>query len=748
MKSNVHFILSSLLLLSFCLSPIQVQAQQWIHAGPYSAWVTTITVEQLDTSKVYAGTLARGIWKSTDSGQNWVEISNGIPVRTDSAFTPNQTSWWYGDYLPINTIVPHPVIPDNIWAGCDGGLLKSENGGEIWNLVDEGLPAEVGVQEIAILPDKPDTMFTGLDYPTGGLYKSYNGGDSWILVEDVPHGSPYYNIDCLEIDPVNSQHLFVGNYWQLLESWDYGESWDLLYDNITIKKLVIDPDNPLNLWALRYTNIMEFVLSYSTDGGYSWDYYPPIPYYWEWVSELYADAEWNLYVQHEEYVEKSIDHGETWDQIAMDLPTDGQSVRISSNPLQVNSVFTGMASGLYHSDNGGITNYHSENGIDNSDINVIVTHPIDSDIAYAGGSNITYAGDSGFWKTDDRGSNWNRLSTEDVNVIAIDPMHPDTLYIGGDSLKRSFDGGATWEDIRGQIYGSIKALAVHPTQTNIIFCGSLYRSEDYGNTWESIEVGSLYPSYGNLIEVDTENPNVVYIGANDLFKSEDIGLTWEQISSVYLKSLALVPGSERLYATKSGAEVLLSEDGGYNFESIGDSLSVIITRNVALNPSNSNHLLVTTESGVYCTQNDGYTWEHFDGPYNTRSYCMAFTADRQTLHIGTEWYGIWSVTDPFVGVKHNSPENRNCVDEFMLYPAYPNPFNATTEIRYILNRPSEVKLRIFDIAGREVYSLQEGLKPAGDYLHSWNAGDLASGIYLISIETKYGRLTQKAVLLK
>jgi hypothetical protein len=88
-----------------------------------------------------------------------------------------------------------------------------------------------------------------------------------------------------------------------------------------------------------------------------------------------------------------------------------------------------------------------------------------------------------------------------------------------------------------------------------------------------------------------------------------------------------------------------------------------------------------------------------------------------------------------------------------LSPSYPNPFNPQTSIRYVLPSPGAVRIGIYDVSGRLVRMLVDGQRPAGSHLTVWNGLDqtgssVASGIYIIKLES-HGRVqTRKAVLLK
>ena len=83
---------------------------------------------------------------------------------------------------------------------------------------------------------------------------------------------------------------------------------------------------------------------------------------------------------------------------------------------------------------------------------------------------------------------------------------------------------------------------------------------------------------------------------------------------------------------------------------------------------------------------------------------------------------------------------------FSLHPAYPNPFNSTTTIRYSLPNLTHVSLGIYDPLGREVGSLFEGYKRAGFYSMNLNANGLPSGLYFVRLEASGQSLTRKLML--
>ena len=85
--------------------------------------------------------------------------------------------------------------------------------------------------------------------------------------------------------------------------------------------------------------------------------------------------------------------------------------------------------------------------------------------------------------------------------------------------------------------------------------------------------------------------------------------------------------------------------------------------------------------------------------------------------------------------------------EFTL-SAFPNPFNNMTEIRYTLPQTARVTLKVFDVTGRTVSTLVDGIVGTGELRVTWNAEGLASGVYFAQISAGGFLRTQKLLLLR
>jgi hypothetical protein len=128
------------------------------------------------------------------------------------------------------------------------------------------------------------------------------------------------------------------------------------------------------------------------------------------------------------------------------------------------------------------------------------------------------------------------------------------------------------------------------------------------------------------------------------------------------------------------------------------------------------------------------------------------TTDQAKLefYLGSSTGSVW--IDAISVVESSTPtgvaEQSNLPENFGLQQIYPNPFSATTTIKYRVAEPGLVSLKVFDAMGTEVASLLNEKKTAGDYSIEWNAAGFGSGIYFCRIQAGKFTDTQKLILQK
>jgi len=102
-----------------------------------------------------------------------------------------------------------------------------------------------------------------------------------------------------------------------------------------------------------------------------------------------------------------------------------------------------------------------------------------------------------------------------------------------------------------------------------------------------------------------------------------------------------------------------------------------------------------------------------------------------------------------VTISNQSMEKQNVfIKEFAIEQNYPNPFNGITSIKYMIPESGIVRIKIFDILGREIKFFNEGEKEVGMYEFKFNSGELSSGIYIYSVQYNNRILSKKMLLMK
>jgi len=307
---------------------------------------------------------------------------------------------------------------------------------------------------------------------------------------------------------------------------------------------------------------------------------------------------------------KTTNKGVTWEPIFNDQSTStiGDVTVAPSNPDIIwvgtgepnNRQSSSWGNGVYRSTDGGNT-WKNMGLRDTHHIGRIVIHPTNPDIVYVAGLGHLWGPNKerGLFKTADGGKTWANILFIDENTgcvdVAIDLESPNTLYAAAYQRRRrgwGFNGGGP---------GS-----------------GLYKTTDGGETWVRLTNGLPSGIIGRIgISIYNSNPNIVYVVVEHkqggVFRSEDKGLAWKKMSStnprpMYYSKIRIDPNNDqRIWVL--GASMYVSEDGGKTFRT--DYVRRIHGDHHAMwiNPSNSNHMIVGSDGGIYFSYDRGKTWD-------------------------------------------------------------------------------------------------------------------------------------------
>src|SRR5262245_22158701 len=248
----------------------------WTHAGLREAGqIGRIRVDPADPNLVYVAVLGnvfgpsnqRGVFRSKDGGGTWerVLVLNDRTGAIDLAMDPKAprviyASMWAFDRKPWGVTS----------TSRDAGIYKSDDGGDTWRRLGKGLPGDVALDRsaVAVSPSKPGRVWALLDTERydGGLYRSDDGGENWVLVNtdrDLVQRAFYYVH--LFTDPANEDTLYVMNV-QFLKSVDGGRTFQrVLAPHSDHHDLWVNPLDPQKM-----INGNDGGANISLTGGTSW----------------------------------------------------------------------------------------------------------------------------------------------------------------------------------------------------------------------------------------------------------------------------------------------------------------------------------------------------------------------------------------------------------------------------------------------------------------------------------------------
>ena len=258
--------------------------------------------------------------------------------------------------------------------------------------------------------------------------------------------------------------------------------------------------------------------------------------------------------------------------------------------------------GVYKSEDGG----HSwkNMGLKKSEhIGRIVIDPRDSRTAYvaAQGPLWSSGGDRGLFKTTDGGKTWKNVlpnisENTGVTDVAIDPDNPDTLY------------AATWQR-RRHVFTYISGGPE----------SAIYKSNDAGETWTKLKSGLPTGDIGRIgLAIAPGDSSIIYAtveaeeGKSGIFRSTDYGATWEKRSgniaqAMYYAQLTVDPkNNDRVYMPNVIFQV--SDDGGKTFHALGERNKHVDNHVIWIDPDDTSYYLVGCDGGIYDSYDKGATW--------------------------------------------------------------------------------------------------------------------------------------------
>lgn len=361
----------------------------------------------------------------------------------------------------------------------------------------------------------------------------------------------------------------------------------------------------------------------------------------------------------------------------------------------------------------------------------------------------------GAYYTNDGGQSWT-LSRFTEGARTIQFLNSNLGWACGTDgyIHRTIDAGMTWESmyIVGELLRDIHFVdSLHGWASG--WHGLYLRTTDGGVTWTPAAHGHLYYHTG----VDfTDLQNGWMCGSRGrIFNSTNGGVSWaEQFSfntydlffnsiDMWDSQVGLVVGNNgMIYRTTDGGEEWVEVESGTNRELFKVQMVT------------ENHVWVCGDSGYIARSDDGgVTWTEIATPCYSRVSSLFFTEPGNgyfTTFAGRVFHyqnEADAPPPPIVPAEVARPADGNW---FPIQDPnnFPNPFNPTTNIEFDLNTSSHVKLEVFDLLGRSVAVLANGTLSVGHHTATFDANNLASGMYFYQITAGVQTETRKMILQK
>ncbi|SDB20034.1 Uncharacterized protein SAMN03097699_0061 [Flavobacteriaceae bacterium MAR_2010_188] len=495
---------------------------KWRNIGPFrggrSVTSTGVVGEPMT---YYFGSVGGGVWKTTDDGINWKNVSDGF-FETGTV----------GD-IAVSESNPNLVVVGmgehaarGVMTSMGDGVYKSTDAGKTWKHM--GLDKSRHISDVIINPNNPDNIFVavqGAQYgPSAdrGIYRSMNGGTTWekvLYVNDITGASS------LSMDFKNPLILYA-SMWQherkpwtitsggknsgLYKSTDGGTTWEQMKKGLPEEfgksGISVSRANPDRVFAVIEAEDKKGGVYRSDDAGKTWAQVNSdrvnITRSWYYM-EIFADPQnENIVYVLNAPVMKSIDGGKTFSNV--EVP-HGDNHDLWINPNDNSKMINSNDGGANISNNGGKSWSTQENQPTAQFYRVITDNLMPYNVYGGQQDNSAIAissrtnGEGIGWK------DWYSVAGCESAFLAFDPDNPDDIYGGCyqgiiEKWRKSTQEG--------------KAIKEYPE----LSLSGTPKDFKYRYNWNAPIISSPH------------NRSVIYHGGNVVFKTTDGGLNWEAIS--------------------------------------------------------------------------------------------------------------------------------------------------------------------------------------------------------------------------
>jgi len=454
---------------------------------------------------------AGGIFKSTDNGKTWRQLSGGLPdgiTQANLAIAPSTP----------NRLIASVASPNAV------NLYRSDDSGQSWAIVtkDPRPAGRIGGGDLSVArinPKNPDVVIVASTVS----WKSTDGGKSWSAFRGAPGGDDYQNV---WINPNNPDIVILGSDQGAIITANGGKTWSSWYNQPTAQLYHVNADNafPYRLCSGQQESGSACVASRGNDGEITFREWHPV------TAEEYG------------YV--------TPDPLDPDIVFGGKLTRYDRRTGQAQNIMP--------------------KPFRSADLRVVRTQPV---IFSPVDPHVLYFSSNTLWKTKDGGRNWDQISPDltrktfavpesvgkykseptatptqrgVIYAVAPSPLDINLIWSGTDDglIHRTTDGGAHWSDVtprqlapwqkvsildaghfdKNTAFAAINTLRLDDLRAHI------YRPRDGGSTWTEINNGISDNENTNVVREDPERKGLLFAGTERaVYVSFDDGDHWQSL---------------------------------------------------------------------------------------------------------------------------------------------------------------------------------------------------------------------------
>ncbi|MFZ1979191.1 MAG: T9SS type A sorting domain-containing protein, partial [Bacteroidota bacterium] len=608
-----------------------------------------------------------------------------------------------------------------------------------WETVNNGLPQNPWISGATGSVDKlvasGNNVFTSMSLEPEAYYLSTDNGSNWTSVNVGA-------ISGISALAVARNNFFIGSSNGIYISSNNGTTW-------TTTGLT---DSAVTSFALGGTNLYASTNSaiyLSTNNGITWtSANSGLPN--SGIIGLSANGNYVIAKTSNQGFFLSTNNGTNWDALSsIGLPANN-AVPGAFTPLGTNLFYGSIDWGIYRSTDNGKSWAVANTGLEETSIMALAAT---RNTAFVTTPNNLYA-------SSQSGIDWIAIPNIGGPLAATD----STIYgFNSTGICYSTNTGKTWNTpLNTGIPTGFAYTTVAVAGTNFylgtqsicgIPCGQggVYLSTNGGISWNKKGLSNI----STLVAFGTDI-YAVSLG-NSLYVSTAAGSTWNtiplpslglqySINAIVFRGSEMFIGFMGLSGGNFWGGVLRSFSGGIQWDYIDNGLPGTNQWVTCLALRGTN-IFAGTTAGIYVLNNDDASWTAVNTGLPLTSNRIDYLAVTDS-NLYADLRGIVWKRPISEMITTALPPPMNTPMTFSLSQNYPNPFNPYTIISYQIASASMVTLKVYDVLGREVATLVNEVKSQGNHTVTFNAINMASGVYFYRLQSSTFTQTKKMLLLK